>query len=48
MEAIKLYLRASTINLSELAVRIKIIYYYLVGDERGGERMSGLLCKSQF
>jgi hypothetical protein len=31
-------IRASTINTSHLAIRIKIIYCYLVGGERGGER----------
>jgi hypothetical protein len=30
--------RASTINSSQLAIRIKIIYCCLVGEERGGER----------
>jgi hypothetical protein len=31
-------LRASTISPSQLAIRIKILYYCLVGGERGGER----------
>jgi hypothetical protein len=30
--------RASTIELTQLAIRIKIIYLCLVGGERGGER----------
>jgi hypothetical protein len=29
---------ASTISSSQLAIRIKIVYYCLVGGERGGER----------
>jgi hypothetical protein len=31
-------IRASTISPSLLAIRIKILYYYLVGGVRGGER----------
>jgi hypothetical protein len=31
-------LRASTIELTQLAIRIKIVYLCLVGRERGGER----------
>jgi hypothetical protein len=30
--------RASTINPSQLAIRIKVIFSYLVGGERRGER----------
>jgi hypothetical protein len=34
-----LELRARTINSNQLAIRIKIIYFCLVGGERGGERI---------
>jgi hypothetical protein len=32
------HIRASTIELTQLAIRIKIVYLCLVGEERGGER----------
>jgi hypothetical protein len=48
------YLRANTIGPNQLAIRIKIIYYCLVGTgpleafgEERREKSSGLLCKSQ-
>jgi hypothetical protein len=41
------FIRASTIISSQLAIRIKIVYYYLVEGERRREKESELLCKSQ-
>ena len=46
-ELAKSMIRASTIELSQLAIRNKLVYSCLVGGKKRREKVSGLLVKSQ-